>query len=305
MEAKHPIRVVSRRTGLTPDVLRAWERRYEAVTPTRLAGRRLYTDEDVERIILLRRATEGGRSIGQVANLPTDELEAMVKADEEASGRVVARQRRADPDAASYFEEAMAATRDLDGRRLSEVLGRASVALGKIALAEQVIVPLLRRIGDDWQTGSLRVAHEHLASAILRTYLGTVAASEEEPSSSGRIVVATPAGQHHELGALLVVATAVAQGWGVTYLGPNLPAEEIAAAATAKGARVVALSIVHPADDLRLGDELKALRRYLPDDILIIVGGSGASGYDEDLRAMGASRFDSLDTLPRFLETVS
>ena len=80
---RHPIQIVVRRTGLTADVLRAWERRYTAVEPARSSsGRRLYTDDDIERLRLLKRATDAGRSIGQVATLATDALTAMVRDDE-------------------------------------------------------------------------------------------------------------------------------------------------------------------------------------------------------------------------------
>jgi MerR family transcriptional regulator, light-induced transcriptional regulator len=79
---RHPMRVVTRRTGLSADLLRAWERRYEVVTPARSeSGRRLYSDADIERLRLLYRATLAGRTIGQVAELPTDALAALVRRD--------------------------------------------------------------------------------------------------------------------------------------------------------------------------------------------------------------------------------
>src|ERR1700733_10194856 len=82
---RHPMRAVTRRTGLSPDLLRAWERRYEVVKPSRSAGgRRLYSDADIERLRLLFRATLAGRSIGQVAELPTSALAALVRQDEKA-----------------------------------------------------------------------------------------------------------------------------------------------------------------------------------------------------------------------------
>ena len=85
-EPKHPIQVVARRTGLTADLLRVWEKRYEAVSPGRSAtSRRLYSDADVHRLLLLRRATLGGRRIGQVAGLSTEELEVLVATDEAAA----------------------------------------------------------------------------------------------------------------------------------------------------------------------------------------------------------------------------
>ena len=86
---KHPIRVVTTRTGLTPDLLRAWERRYGVVTPTRsTGGQRLYSDADVERLAMLHRAVLSGRAIRTVAELTDDELAALVGVDEQA-GRIV------------------------------------------------------------------------------------------------------------------------------------------------------------------------------------------------------------------------
>ena len=80
----HPIRVVAQRTGLTPATLRAWERRYDVVVPTRSeGGHRLYSDEDVRRLRALVRAVEGGRSIGQVAGLATEEVERLILEDRE------------------------------------------------------------------------------------------------------------------------------------------------------------------------------------------------------------------------------
>ncbi|MEM9293668.1 MAG: MerR family transcriptional regulator, partial [Acidobacteriota bacterium] len=77
--ALHPIRVVARRTGLKTDLIRAWERRYGAIEPQRTAGRhRSYSEEDIHRLLLLRQATESGFPIGQVAQLPTADLEDLV-----------------------------------------------------------------------------------------------------------------------------------------------------------------------------------------------------------------------------------
>src|SRR3954468_24399462 len=79
---RHPIGVVARRTGLKPDLIRAWERRYGAVEPGRTdTRRRFYSDEDVERLLLLRRVVSTGRGISQVAGLSTEELEALLEAE--------------------------------------------------------------------------------------------------------------------------------------------------------------------------------------------------------------------------------
>jgi DNA-binding transcriptional MerR regulator len=72
---KHPMAFVSRKTGLSAHVLRAWEKRYGAVSPMRTQGNhRMYSDEDVERLLLLKKVIATGRSIGQVAHLSKQEL---------------------------------------------------------------------------------------------------------------------------------------------------------------------------------------------------------------------------------------
>ena len=81
----HPMRLVCLRTGLSPDLLRAWEKRYGAVTPVRSpGGQRLYSDADVARLTLLARAVESGRAIGQIAHLPLDDLQGLVDKDARA-----------------------------------------------------------------------------------------------------------------------------------------------------------------------------------------------------------------------------
>src|SRR5687768_11395483 len=88
--ARHPIAVVSERTGLSQDILRVWERRYGAVSPTRTeSGERLYSDADVARLRLLDAAVAAGRRISRVATLSTTELEALIADDRDAESRRV------------------------------------------------------------------------------------------------------------------------------------------------------------------------------------------------------------------------
>lgn len=102
------------------------------------------------------------------------------------------------------------------------------------------------------------------------------------------LVIATPAGQHHEIGAMLAAAAAAAAGWRVIYMGADLPADSIATAVEMTGARAVALSIIYPDDDPRLAEELRELRRLLPDRVTVIVGGQAAGRYRGVLEEMGA-----------------
>jgi methanogenic corrinoid protein MtbC1 len=306
-QAKHPIQVVARRTGLSQDVIRVWERRYSAVTPQRSpTNRRLYSDADIRRLRLLSRAIAGGRRIGDVAGLPTDELEAMVVVDTEAAATVAPRPRReaTEPASAEHFEACLSAVEALDSEGLERELSRAAVELSTPLLLERLLVPLLQHIGEGWRSGTIRVTQEHMASAIVRSFLGSIAARQDMAGNAPEILITTPAGQMHELGALMAAVLAVLDGWHVTYLGPNLPAEEIVAAARQRRTRAVALSIVYAGDPVSMGEDLRKLRRLLDHRIPLIVGGSGAAACEDVLREIGAIRVDAIQEFRAALDRV-
>src|SRR5512143_937198 len=132
----HPIKVVSRRTGITAEVLRAWEKRYRAVVPSRSpTGRRLYSDADIERLKLLRRVVGAGFSIGQVASLADAELASMVQTAEDTveagAARPPATKVLSEPDGLALGIEAI---RSLDAARLQAVLQESAVRLGQAKL---------------------------------------------------------------------------------------------------------------------------------------------------------------------------
>lgn len=303
--AKHPIQVVAKRTGLSIDTIRAWEKRYGAVTPERSStSRRLYTDAEVERLQLLRRATLAGRRIGDVAQLSSGELAELVGADEAAleAAQDLARAGAASRPVTALRETCLAAVRALDAGALELALNEAAARLSLPELFDGLLVPLLEAIGEGWQAGTLRVAHEHLASALIRSFLSLLRAGSDLAGTGPEVVVTTPVGQLHELGALGAAVMAAREGWNVTYLGPNLPAHEIAAAARARNCRAVALSIVYPADDPRVGEELRALRSLLPRETTLLVGGRAAGAYRQAIEAVGARIVRSLAELGEQLQ---
>lgn len=283
-DKRHPIQVVARRTGLTADVLRAWEKRYGILKPARSdGGRRLYSDDDIEYLRLLRRATTAGRSVGQLVALSRDDLETIVREDDAAAATVPVAAVAA-PSADAVIQRAMHAITALDGRTFEIVLRRAMIESEAVHFLERVVVPLLTGIGAEWRAGRVTPAHEHVASSVIRTILGEFTATFVPRSEAPALTCATPQGQRHEFGAMLAAATAAAAGWRVGYLGADLPAAAIAEAARQMGATVVALSIVHPADDPQLPAELRALRAALPASVVVVVGGAGVAGYARALR---------------------
>jgi DNA-binding transcriptional MerR regulator/methylmalonyl-CoA mutase cobalamin-binding subunit len=297
--ARHPIGVVAERTGLSPDVLRVWERRYGAVEPSRAAdGQRSYSDADVERLRLLRLATLAGRSIGQVAQLATDELTRLVREDEAARQRVGRREDGAvAAPAAEDVERALELARAVDAPGLESFLRRTAAAFGVPAFLDGLVAPLLRRMGDEWEAGRLTPGQEHLATAIVQRVLEGAIHFLVAPAGAPSLLLATPAGEQHKMGTVLAAAAAAAEGWRVTYLAPDLPADEIAAASRAAAARVVGVSVIYPGEPDRVLAELRTLRSHLPASVPLLAGGAGAVALAPELRAAGIHMVEDLSGL--------
>jgi len=298
----HVIAAVVRRTGLSAHVIRIWEKRYGAVKPARTStNRRRYSDAEVERLLLLREITEAGQSIGYVAKLPTDQLKKLAAASLAGKSRT-ALGNVASTESAPLVEACLAAVKALDARALEQALKHAETALGLQGLLQRVAAPLAQSIGTLWRDGTITAAHEHFATAVLRTYLAQAARAYAAGVNEPVLIVATPAGQLHELGALLVSALASNLGWRVTYLGASLPAPEIVGAARQNRARAVALSLVYPEDDSRLEGELTRLHELLPSEVKLIAGGRAVHAYRATLQKIGALEVKDLAHLCSVLD---
>ena len=294
---RHPIQVVSRRSGLSIDVLRVWEKRYGLITPARSAGgHRLYSDEDVERLRLVREAMAGGRRVGQLAKLSEKQLLALVDEDRRESVVQIATEAKQLIHGApeELVADALEAISELNAGSLKAAIDRAVFLLPPTEFIEQFATPLMHRVGELWHRRQLSPAHEHLASSVMRNALSEMIAALQPQNGVHRLVVATPAGQAHELAAVLVTASAQLEGWAVFYLGPDLPAADIANAVEQTGAEAVALSITVSPADPQPSDELRALRQSLPPDVTVLVGGQAASALQSDLNAIGARYMEDL-----------
>jgi MerR family transcriptional regulator, light-induced transcriptional regulator len=294
---RYPVRLVALRTGLSPHVLRAWERRYQVVAPSRTSGgQRLYSDLDVERLRRLRRLTDRGHAIGRLAGLPLDEL---IRLDETPAGaeEPPAPESGRTESVRVYVEASLRAARRFDAAELQALLERAAVTLGVPLFLEEVVAPTVDRIGHGWADGTVSVAQEHMATAVVRRVLGWLLGVYEVHGEAPRLVVATPTRQVHELGALLVAVSAAAEGWRVAYLGPDLPAADLVTAVRVTEASAVALSVVYASDDSVLVEALRETRAGLPDDVPLVIGGAASPQIRREVEAIGAL---VVDRLPEF-----
>ncbi len=308
--AQYLISTVSKRSGVKSDLVRAWERRYQAVTPTRTAGgHRVYTDQDIARLKLLNQATNNGHSISQIAQFSLDELKSLLKNDPNAgvqnqsniayvgSNRVHI--------AEDYIEKCYAAVLAFDARTLESHFENAIVELGSQAFIEHLLTPLLTMIGDRWKTGELRPVHEHMTSSIIRSLSYILRNNNPCSDNAPRMIVSTPIGQLHELGALLAAIMAELNGWQVTYLGSNLPAEEIAAAVKFTNARAVTISISFSTDDHIIPKEIRRLKKLIGAHVALIVGGRAASHYKAVLDEVGVLNIQSYEHFRQILDTLA
>lgn len=291
---RHPIRVVANKTGLSPHVIRVWERRYEAVTPERLPnGYRQYSEADIDRLRGLRELTEAGHGIGDIAQLDSDEIAGLLDQKRAVSGPP-RDPRLAEPDdgppseltipvARATLHRAMQAW---DAARLANVLREAAVRLPLDAFLEGVLLDLLERIGHEWEDGELTPASEHMVSALVPGVLAWVAERIPEPPEDAPLAVfATPSGTRHEVGIRMAEIIARDAGWRTLYLGADLPADEILRAARENRAALIAVSVVYPAEDAAVRRELRTLVEALGGETGLLVGGAAAPNYSDVLDA--------------------
>ncbi|MDQ6626185.1 MAG: MerR family transcriptional regulator [Verrucomicrobiota bacterium] len=305
MKPLRTIKLVARETGLSAHAIRVWERRYGAVRPERSGNnRRLYSEADIEKLRLLAQATAAGHSIGQIAQSTPAELRRLVREEVSVPSSSIGNTRReVHNSTGDLMVAALRAIERLDSADFRDLLDRAAVELGSPAMLQKFIAPLASEIGERWRKGDLNIAHEHFATGIITQFLTNFA----RPYPGGKalhLVIATPTGQLHELGAIVVAAAARSHGWRTTYLGSSLPMEEFIGAARRLEARAVALSIVFPPDDETLAADLLKLPKLLPKDCAVIVGGRSAGAYSKVLRSIKATEVDTLEGLFPILDSL-
>jgi DNA-binding transcriptional MerR regulator/methylmalonyl-CoA mutase cobalamin-binding subunit len=277
--AVHPIQVVASRTGISTHVLRAWEKRYGTVRPTRSAtGRRLYSDADIARLRLIRDTMAGGRRIGDVAYLTLAELERLVAEDRAQAGGPAPPSRGTTLTEPAFLPQALAAVRRADQDGLRALLSRAIVVLTPARFIEELATPLMHQVGALWERGELSPGHEHAATEAMRRVLIETLDLLQSPNGGPALLVGTPSGQRHEIGALLAATVAALEGWRVTYLGADLPARDIGRVALDARAAAVAVSITAPDPDTP--GEIAALREAVGPDLPILVGGQQAAALN-------------------------
>ncbi|HEX4745361.1 MAG TPA: MerR family transcriptional regulator [Gaiellaceae bacterium] len=257
---------LSRRTGVSPELLRAWERRYGLFEPDRSPGRfRLYTDADVTRVETMRRQIADGLSAAEAAR--------RVLGAPDASQLPAA--------SAPAIEEPMAELRraltEFDDGAAHAAIDRLVATLSLEAFLRDVVLPLLQEIGEGWERGEITIAQEHFASNLVRGRL--MALGRGWGRGAGRhALLAAPSGEQHDLGLVVLALVLRDRGWRVTFLGADTPLETVADTARRVVPEVIVLAMLQPTH--LASEDMHALGR----NVRVVLSGCGATpGLAEEL----------------------
>jgi methanogenic corrinoid protein MtbC1 len=236
-----------------------------------------------------------GHRIGCLARMDDDALAtlffednaSLAVAEEALSGT------QTEPSRVGLIEQVVEALGSVDSAAVEQLLTPALLSLGPRRFTLTVALPLLREVGDRWAAGTLSVAAEHAAVAVLRTLLGGAIQRRPECEPVRRALFVTPVGQRHEFGVLAAALLASGLGVDPIYLGTDLPASEVASAAERTDAGLVVVGLAPRSNDVtREIAYLRSLRGSLPDRVDIWVGGGCA---DEVAGALGLVAVPSLE----------
>jgi DNA-binding transcriptional MerR regulator len=272
-----PIRTVADLTGINPVTLRAWERRYNLITPQRTPkGHRLYTQEDVELIRHVLDLLDQGISISQVKPL-LEQTSGMEKVPAVADTGEVWRE---------YQQKMLQAVEKFDEHSLDTIYNDALSLYPVDVVIQRLISPLLRKFGERWKERDAGIAEEHFFTVYLRNKLGTRIHHMNQRSSGPLLLIACLPGEFHEIGLLLFALATVNFGYRVLVLGSNTPLEQLPMVMRQRACAGIVLSGSSRPSRGVLESDLAALVENSP--VPVFVGGRTAARHQEKIEASGA-----------------
>lgn len=283
-QSMYTIKEASGRSGVGIPLLRAWERRYRVVAPTRTpSGYRLYDEAAISRLRAMRHLIATGWSAQQAAEhvraTPDAEITSLAPPADRASGPSPGAGGADAVDGSritTLIERLVDAACALDTSTLEATLDDAFSSARFEVVADRVVMPALRAIGEAWERGEISIAGEHAASHLVLRRLGIAYEAAGDTAATRPILVGLGPDARHELGALAFAIAARRAGLPVLYLGPDLPAADWLTAAVERDARGAVIGVPTGAD-VRGATEVLTVLRAGRKEMLLAVGGDGAA----------------------------
>lgn len=293
LDAGLSIAAVERETGLGKDTLRVWERRYGFPRPTRdSTGDRLYSAAQVRQLKLIRRLLDGGMRPGKVAGLEEAQLQRLLVTQQSAAPPDLSRTIASDDATHPVLEELLHAIGTNDPHALRHGLSHAQLRMGLALFVTDLVAPLTTAVGENWAQGRFEIYEEHLYTEVITGVLRhAIASLAPRPAPLGpKVLLTTLPQEQHSLGLMMVEALLALEGCVCVSLGTQTPVTDIAQAAQAHGADVVALSFSNVHKPALAWSSLRELRAQLPSASELWVGGACTALYQWPLAGVSASR---------------
>lgn len=274
------IHVAAQMSGVSEDLIRAWERRYSVVQPNRTpSGYRVYSELDVALLKRLKQLTHEGMSIAEASRLvPQLRVELST-----SLGRPFPERETAP--LSGWRDEIIEAGRRGDQRRVDEVLDEAFAAVSPLRAYDGLVKPLLEHVGQLWQGNELSVVEEHLVSQSVRMRL--IALLHAAPQGNRRhVLCACFPDEQHEIGLLGAALRFRHSGWRVTVLGQRTPVRDLVKLVQVVRPDLLALSCVMDVGLAEIARVVSELRQALP-EVALLVGGAAAKTHAEQLEQLG------------------
>lgn len=280
-ETRFRIGELSRRSGVSPDLLRAWERRYGLLNPTRSSGGlRLYSEDDLHRVLAMQKQLAAGLAAAEAATAATTQVT----------------ERQTSADTVNAREELDAALLAFDDARAHAAFDALVAGFSLDTILGEVVLPYLHDLGDRWERGEISVAQEHFASSLLRGRLLGLARGWGQGLGPTALLACAP-GEQHDLGLVAFGLALRSRGWRILYLGPDTPLGSLAEAARSARPEVVVVSAVDPEKLAAVREDLAELAR----DHRLAVGGAAAAELDlgEGIHLLTGSPVNEAEQLTR------
>lgn len=307
-EPAYNLKVVIKETGLKPDTLRAWERRYGLPNPNRTpGGHRLYSQYDIELIKWLIAREEEGLRINRAVKLWRS-LEAQGRDPLEDVSAVPGSRTSVHVDVLSgttldeIRERWVEACRTFDEVRAENILAQAFARYSLETVCLEVLSRGLSDVGEQWYIGKSSVQQEHFASALAVRRLNTLIAATPVPTRRGKIIAACPPGEDHIFPLLLTTLLLRQRGWEVIYLGANVPISKLDATINATGPDL----IISTAQQLFTAASLFEVAQFLVEQEVQLAFGGLIFNLQPELRDRVPGRFlgESLDDVVQSVEQI-
>ena len=275
----HTIGIVARYCGLSPEVIRAWETRYRAVSPQRTEqGRRVYSDEDVQRLTLLAKACQGGRRISDIVQMSDAKLIDLIEQDEGASEPIVTQHRRqSTARVMDYMESCLDAVHNFDSNTLFQTLTAAEKSLGTVFMIEDLLTPLVAHIRDECRRGNLLESHRTVFYNLIKAYLVMLGSRQEKKQFTAVICSLE---NDFELYGLKTLAVVAAHKWYPVYLNAKASVEDISDLINQVTAKVVIFVTSGTETNDDAPNLLRKIRQREPNIDIILYAPTGNSYRD-------------------------